>query len=951
MTSPGGVSAGGTSSAGTQPTSSAISSGGTSSASSAGLAPFNSTVATALPIDPAYLGSEPSSLTDFSHYLPPGVYTNPEPGPQLAINGMLPTSVGIVGQAIGFETFTQTVQIPADTSGALPTYQPLSAIAGVAPVNAIQTLSISGAPTAASFTITVTTPTITSDTGATIFAGGVQTTNPTINWTLGTTQADFNNQAADIQAALTNLSNVGANNVSVTADDTGTVFYIEFVGALAGTPIAQMSVPEGATFTGGTNAAVSISSNQAQQIIYIDGTPTGGTFGLSLGTPLAGGSNVSSALPFDISASTGTPNLQTAIAGLVNPWSPSKTTVGTGNVTVSTLGDTGFLVTFSPTLGAMPQLQLVNNALTGGNNPTLSFVQYNQIGVSPVQAVQTFQIVANSGTFTLTYGGVTSAAMEFNASPAVIQAALQSLSTIGPNNVVVTAGPNISGSSTYTVTFMGALDDQPVGTITGQGSSTLTPQPTQTLSQAGINVSTVLVTNLSTGQVYTENTDYFVVLVSGTQGTTDALYAIERTTTGALGVGAMIQVSYQFTDAGYYAPYQFYTYADVVRAYGQPFNLSTGQIQAGITLAAKFAFMNGASSVVCAAVQPSTSNGPTAADYGNALETGLADQTQVAVVITDTGNPDVMNLVAQHVSEQSLHRFERRGIVGADGTVTPVPSATRITLAQTMNNQQNISNVSTTPSRIMMVSPATFTFFSPELNRSIVLGGQYIAAALAGMTTALSPAMPLTKKTISGFTGVGELERSGMKDNEASNGLCVVEFTRQQLLQVRHGLSTNPASLVTREWSIVGQQDALVYTLRDYLESDNLIGQPIQAYTLMNVKGCAEAALQYLVTNNVIVNYTGLTVRQLASNPDVIQVSFNWLPSFPLNYILVTFSISLTTGNLTSNSGSTANAFNTSNSQQDSAGTANIAYPSASTYSGNVLGGQYSNSTVASDQT
>ena len=44
---------------------------------------------------------------------------------------------------------------------------------------------------------------------------------------------------------------------------------------------------------------------------------------------------------------------------------------------------------------------------------------------------------------------------------------------------------------------------------------------------------------------------------------------------------------------------------------------------------------------------------------------------------------------------------------------------------------------------------------------------------------------------------------------------------------------------------------------------------------------------------------TGLKVRQLLTNPDVIEVSYSWLPAFPLNYIVVRFGVSLTSGNVT----------------------------------------------------
>jgi hypothetical protein len=444
-----------------------------------------------------------------------------------------------------------------------------------------------------------------------------------------------------------------------------------------------------------------------------------------------------------------------------------------------------------------------------------------------------------------------------------------------------------------------------------------TPAPTQTLAQKGINTSTLVVTNPNSGANFALNTDYTIVNTGGTAGTANALYAIERVIDGGhIDPGDYIQVSYEYTDPDYYTPYIFYTYNDVVTAYGQPFNLTTGAIQSGLTLAAKFAFENGAYQVVCVAVKSSTTPGnATVGDYNNALDQ-LADQALIAVIATDSGAQPFEQLVQEHVDQQSANRFERRAILGLDGTTVSVASSQRVTNAQEIQD-----------SRVMLVSPATFNYFSPELNRAIVLGGQYMAAALAGLTVSLSAAMPLTRKTVTGFDGVAEFQQEGQRNLESQNGLCVVELTRRNLIQVRHGLSTNATDLLSREWSIIGQQDAMVYRLRDYLESDNLIGQPIYPYTLTNVKGSADAALQSLVRDGLIVDYTGLSVRQLATNPDVLEVSFNWLPAFPLNYIVCTFSVSLTTGTQTATSGTSANRANVTSTTNTNA---TITAPSSS---------------------
>ena len=91
----------------------------------------------------------------------------------------------------------------------------------------------------------------------------------------------------------------------------------------------------------------------------------------------------------------------------------------------------------------------------------------------------------------------------------------------------------------------------------------------------------------------------------------------------------------------------------------------------------------------------------------------------------------------------------------------------------------------------------------------------------------------------------------------------------------------------------------MVYQLRGFLDNDGLIGGIIDNLTLPLVKASASAALEDLVNKNIITGYDSLAVRQLTSSPDIIQITFEWQPSIPLNYILVSYSINTTTGNIT----------------------------------------------------
>lgn len=89
--------------------------------------------------------------------------------------------------------------------------------------------------------------------------------------------------------------------------------------------------------------------------------------------------------------------------------------------------------------------------------------------VTHANTVQSVTIVgtATAGTFTLSYGGQTTAPIAYNATGATVATALAALSTIGNGNVIGTG--NAGGP--YTLTFQGALKNQPIAALTANYSA------------------------------------------------------------------------------------------------------------------------------------------------------------------------------------------------------------------------------------------------------------------------------------------------------------------------------------------------------------------------------------------------------------------------------------------------------------------------------------------------
>lgn len=87
-----------------------------------------------------------------------------------------------------------------------------------------------------------------------------------------------------------------------------------------------------------------------------------------------------------------------------------------------------------------------------------------------VNEVQVITITGGptGGTFTLTYGGQTTAAIPYNAAAGAVQAALEALSNIAPGDVTVTG----AAGGPYTITFTGTLAGTNVAQITATASLT-----------------------------------------------------------------------------------------------------------------------------------------------------------------------------------------------------------------------------------------------------------------------------------------------------------------------------------------------------------------------------------------------------------------------------------------------------------------------------------------------
>ena len=269
-----------------------------------------------------------------------------------------------------------------------------------------------------------------------------------VNATSGKFKLTFNGQpttslaatasATEVQAALNALTIVGglspAGSVTVTGgpgDAGGTVPYrIVFGGSLAKVNVNQV--------TGASDAGESLSGGSPFTAIT-SGTIDNGEIGFEICRPTNGDGCKA--------GTTGTTGgaLSAAQGIVVNQSSGDVYVTEQGNRRVSQFDASGnFIRTFGKDVIA---------AGFPGNSPAAS-------------AVQTLAVTASEGKYRLKFGGNETTELPFSATAAEIQTALQGLASIGAGNVLV------SGTGPYTITFAGALANNPeplIATESGPG--------------------------------------------------------------------------------------------------------------------------------------------------------------------------------------------------------------------------------------------------------------------------------------------------------------------------------------------------------------------------------------------------------------------------------------------------------------------------------------------------
>lgn len=411
----------------------------------------------------------------------------------------------------------------------------------------------------------------------------------------------------------------------------------------------------------------------------------------------------------------------------------------------------------------------------------------------------------------------------------------------------------------------------------------------------------VTVTRVDTGAAV-DPADYVLTANGDVLLGQDYTVTITRASGATTPADTPVFVTYNYVEPTYFDARAFDNYEDVKDAYGEPLNTTpqglgdTGYVAVAspLSLAAKIAFENGAGRLVLVPTQP-VGGAVTMRSALSAAYAKIATNYDVNVVVPlpvgiADGGDDALNTgidLRSHVEASSADGFFRVGIVGFDTTVVATPD----TLASSLASK-----------RVMLAygTDRGVLYYNGSTNQTLTLGNLYVAAAYAGRAAAVPVQKSLTKEVIRGFAGIaGTPLSNSVKNSYSEAGVAVVEADRIGRLSVRHGTTTDRTSVNTREMSLVRARDAMVSLIQRGMDDAQLIGDPIDDETPFAIKSVVDGLLNFAQTSRVIVGYTEPKVRQRSSEPSVVEVKFSYRPAYPLNYIVVSFSIDVATGETT----------------------------------------------------
>lgn len=350
-------------------------------------------------------------------------------------------------------------------------------------------------------------------------------------------------------------------------------------------------------------------------------------------------------------------------------------------------------------------------------------------------------------------------------------------------------------------------------------------------------------------------------------------------------------VSYKYKKADEdYDPKLFVDYDDVVAEYGNYDVTVSGIIVNSLSLGAEIAFTNGVNSIVC--VQAKNDSDAEMNAAMDKLQRTVAGVNNINTIIPLTESAVVGAYGMKHVNFMSSEEQakERMLYLGAykNQPITKIATVTdksigMIETAKSYNNE-----------RVVFVVPGTITKDIRDLRTGKYyerkLPGCYAAIGVAALGLKNDPAEPLTNKTISGFKGLTTMYMESEKNLLAAAG-CLVLDQSGSVIKVRHGITTNIATIEEAEITLVQIKDYVIDACRNSTAT-SYIGNKNRPSIVADVEYTISNILNKCVSQEILLGFSGLSVKRSSEDPRQIDVKFEIEAVYPLNYITISFGFS-----------------------------------------------------------
>jgi len=261
--------------------------------------------------------------------------------------------------------------------------------------------------------------------------------------------------------------------------------------------------------------------------------------------------------------------------------------------------------------------------------------------------------------------------------------------------------------------------------------------------------------------------------------------------------------------------------------------------------------------------------------------------------ITTVANGTVASGISNYLTVQAANGTFQRAFLGFDGTSNQVTVSGLQAFATALNN-----------ARISTVFPASVNYapgLNPAtgaINTNFNIPGYYLSAAIAGVFVYQpTVATPVTNKIVQGFNTIpNQISAIDAQTNYAPYGILTVRQKRDGNFWILHGLTTNVSTWLTQEISINAIGDSLANQIRTDLEKSYLVGGPLTSNTSASVLGVVQASLTNALSTGLIQSYQNLALSVNQASPTTVNVTFQYAPTYPINYIQATLSLNTQTG-------------------------------------------------------